>query len=284
MNNQTNQTNQTNHMKKKAAVFTIVKDEARRLPIFLRYYSKYFAPEDIYVLDHNSVDGCCEGIDARVVPVDHEYSFNHEWLRTTVQGMQRELLDDYECVLFAEVDETVYSLEGLNVTIEKFLMSSDQHMTCLGNELVQHSQEQEYDDRSPIMMQRSHWLFNSAYSKTLLSKVPLWWCLGFHRAIDVAGVQPPTIEETTSKSFSAERESQGMSGTLYMMHLHWFDEKTILEVVKSREKTKVSKVWGPMQGCGAHNIQVDYHLEKFKEMQPSLTKIPDAHREALSFL
>jgi len=74
-------------MKKKAAVFTIVKDEARCLPVFLRYYSKYFAPEDIYVLDHNNVDGCCEGIDARVVPVDHEYSFNHEWLRTTVQEM-----------------------------------------------------------------------------------------------------------------------------------------------------------------------------------------------------
>ena len=35
-----------------AAVFTIVREEAVFLPIWLRYYTAHFAPEDIYVLHH----------------------------------------------------------------------------------------------------------------------------------------------------------------------------------------------------------------------------------------
>ena len=35
-----------------AAVFTIVREEAVFLPIWLRYYAAHFAPEDIYVLHH----------------------------------------------------------------------------------------------------------------------------------------------------------------------------------------------------------------------------------------
>jgi hypothetical protein len=35
-----------------AAVFTIVREEAVFLPIWLRYYAAHFPPEDIYVLHH----------------------------------------------------------------------------------------------------------------------------------------------------------------------------------------------------------------------------------------
>ena len=35
-----------------AAVFTIVREEAVFLPIWLAYYAAHFAPEDIYVLHH----------------------------------------------------------------------------------------------------------------------------------------------------------------------------------------------------------------------------------------
>jgi hypothetical protein len=38
--------------KRPAAVFTIVREEAVFLPIWLRYYAAHFAPEDIYVLHH----------------------------------------------------------------------------------------------------------------------------------------------------------------------------------------------------------------------------------------
>ena len=42
---------------KRRAVLTIVQNEAVFLPIWLRYYSRFFAPDDIYVLDHESTDG-----------------------------------------------------------------------------------------------------------------------------------------------------------------------------------------------------------------------------------
>ena len=39
-------------VRRAAAVFTIVREEAVFLPIWLRYYAAHFAPKDIYVLHH----------------------------------------------------------------------------------------------------------------------------------------------------------------------------------------------------------------------------------------
>ena len=41
---------------KRRAVQTMVQNEAVFLPIWLRYYSRFFAPDDIYVFDHE-IDG-----------------------------------------------------------------------------------------------------------------------------------------------------------------------------------------------------------------------------------
>ena len=43
--------------RKRRAVVTMVHNESVFLPIWLRYYSRFFAPEDIYVLDNDSTDG-----------------------------------------------------------------------------------------------------------------------------------------------------------------------------------------------------------------------------------
>ena len=42
--------------RKRRAALTIVRDEAVFFPIWLDYYSRFFAPEDIYVLDHETSD------------------------------------------------------------------------------------------------------------------------------------------------------------------------------------------------------------------------------------
>ena len=52
-------------LRKRRAVVTIVHNEPVFLPIWLGYYSRFFAAEDIYVLDNESTDG---STDARVRP------------------------------------------------------------------------------------------------------------------------------------------------------------------------------------------------------------------------
>lgn len=85
------------------AVFTIVQNEPVFLPLWLRYYGRYFEPCDIYVLDHDSIDRSTEGVDARynLLGVHRDESFDHEWLKNTVAAFQTFLLHSYENVLFA---------------------------------------------------------------------------------------------------------------------------------------------------------------------------------------
>ena len=91
------------------AAFTIAQNEPVMLPVWLDYYSRHFDADDPYVLGHDSTDGSTEGLAGRcrVVPVHRAGSFDHRWLRTTVESFQRFLLQSYETVLFAEVDELV---------------------------------------------------------------------------------------------------------------------------------------------------------------------------------
>ena len=45
------------HRRQRRAVITIVHNEPVFLPIWLAYYSRFFAPDEIYVFDHESTDG-----------------------------------------------------------------------------------------------------------------------------------------------------------------------------------------------------------------------------------
>jgi len=66
-------------------VLTIVHNEAVFFPIWLRYYSRFFAPDDIYVLDHETTDGSTDGDGFVRIPVEHE-CVDMRWLRDTIGG------------------------------------------------------------------------------------------------------------------------------------------------------------------------------------------------------
>ena len=110
-------------MRKKCAVFTIVKNENYFLPIWLKHFTKYFDSSDIYILDHQSDDGSTHNLNVNVVKIINEYTFDHQWLVDQVQDMQTKLLNNYECVLFCEVDEIIYTInKDLNLLINEFLI------------------------------------------------------------------------------------------------------------------------------------------------------------------
>ena len=77
--------------RQRSALLTIVRDEPVFLPIWLRYYSRYFAEDDIHVLDHGSIDGSTEVGGFVRIPVEHE-TVDNTWMVERVQAEQRRLL------------------------------------------------------------------------------------------------------------------------------------------------------------------------------------------------
>lgn len=169
-------------MKKKCAVFTIVKNESYFLPIWINYYKRFFDISDIYVLDHQSDDGSTNNLDVNIIRVTNELHFDHQWLLETVSNFQKKLLQEYRAVLFAEADEIIYTLNNdLDKSIDIFLSSQFDYVTCKGYEIIQNLEtEKSLGHNDSIISNRDYWFENSHYNKTLLSKVPLNWIWGFH--------------------------------------------------------------------------------------------------------
>ncbi len=166
------------------AAFTIVQDESVMLPLWLDYYGRHFDPEDLYVLDHGSSDGSTANLEGRchVIPVHREAAFDHHWLRSTVELFQGFLLNSYDTVLFAEVDEFVIadprSYSGLEDYIHRLARPASR---CLGFNVIHQPDEPALRfDAPPLLAQRRNWHVSLMYSKRLLSKIQLRWSDGFH--------------------------------------------------------------------------------------------------------
>ncbi len=175
--------------KKKCCVFTFVRNENVFLPIWLKYYSRFFSGEDIYILDHSSDDNS-------ITECRKRYNFNHtvipftsynEQLKTdTARKKQAELLNSYEYVLYADADEIIVpnprKYQGLYDYIKRF---NGDYCFCKGYDLVQTEYEAPINGDIPILQQRKYWSFSPNYCKPLLSRIPLNWEIGFHSATNI---------------------------------------------------------------------------------------------------
>lgn len=190
--------------KKDKAIFTIVNNEKIFLPIWIEHYKNFFDSKDIFVFDHLTCDGSTNNIDVRVIKLSYNKIFNHVWLRNTIETIQKELLEHYKVVVFAEVDELLYDINmPLDKKIELFTKSKDEYLTCTAFELFQQVEiEKKFDPSKHFILQRDYWFRDPGYDKTLITKIPLKYNLGFHHLID---------KETNS--------SEG----LYMLHLRRLD-------------------------------------------------------------
>ncbi len=249
-------------MKKKCAVFTIVKNENYFLPIWLKHYKKYFDNSDIYVLDHQSNDGSTSNLDVNLEIVINELSFDHQWLVDTVQNFQSKLLTNYESVLFAESDELIYTLDKpLNDVIDDFLNDDKVYVqTCVAKEVVENiGIEDELNVGDHIFEKRNQWYDHPLYHKTLLSKIPLVWEWGFH---------------------NIKNERPNKKYNLQMVHLHRCDFNLMLKRHEERAKKWKLKDDG---GAGFQHKIGDKEgvLKYFHEINGVLEQIPQEHKNVL---
>jgi len=236
--------------KKQLAAFTIVQNEDFFLDIWVNYYSKTIPKEDLYILNHNSAtESSLASLDrhrkagVNIVPVHRFFSFDHGWLRDTVQSFQSFLLQSYDVVAFAESDEILVPNPelhpyGLNEYVSKrFAEPGLSLLRCVGLALDHDpAKEPSIDLSKPIFNQRGFWRYDTIYNKTLISKVSCKWDVGFH-ILNVPS-QPK------------------VSNDLFLVHLHKLD----YDMCKNKHREQVSRTWNPVdlaEGLGFHNRVFD---------------------------
>jgi hypothetical protein len=242
-------------------VVTIVHNEPIFLPIWLEYYSRFFDPADIYVLDHESTDGSTDLEGFNRIPVVHD-RVDHEWMVTQMQSQQHRLLETHDVVLVTDVDEIVApdpDWGTLGDYIDEF---NDEFVTCQGYELI-HMKDEEppLDAEMPILTQRRHWFRNYAYDKPILATTPSTWFPGFH----------------------ARRDGRtNYDDRLYLLHLHRMEYTACIE--RHRERRRMA--WNQADldgGYATHNRLVDdeqleewfYNDTGYQNWPVTIERVPD---------
>jgi hypothetical protein len=169
---------------KQRAVITIVHNEPVFLPIWLGYYSRFFGPDDLYVIDNDTTDGSTDV--GGFVRIPGEYDPVAAANVPAVEKLQRELLEGgYDVVLVTDVDEIVTPTPECGTLGEYIDEFADWYVNCIGYEII-HMVDREgpYDPSRPIFDQRGYWFANGGYNKPALASGPMEWVPGFHHRAD----------------------------------------------------------------------------------------------------
>ncbi len=213
----------------------MVHNEPVFLPIWLRYYSRFFAPEDIYLLDNDSTDGSTDGSGFVRIPVHHD-CVDHTWMVRTIERLQHELLDSYDIVLVTDVDEIIAPTPEWGTLGDYIDEFAEWFVNCVGYEIL-HLVDREgpYDLSRPILDQRGYWFANDAYDKPALATTAMSWKPGFHKKAD---------------------EEFNYDPDLRLIHLHRMD----FEVCRERHRLRSRREWNDRDlraGWASYNRTVE---------------------------
>lgn len=251
-------------MGRSRALVTIVRNESVFLPLWLRYYGQFFAPEDLYVFDHSSSDGSTEGDGFVRIPVTHE-TVDHNWMRKTIQAKQNELIERYDVVMINDVDEIIAPNPERYGTLGDFIDEfQEEFVNCHGYEVLhRRDTEPPIDLAAPILAQRHWWFPNFAYSKPLIATVPMRWYDGFHARQDGRA------------NFDYD---------IRLIHLHRFD----YDLCRERHEFRSSVPWGDADlatNSGYQNRITDderfeywFYNDSCTHLDLEVEPIPDAWR------
>lgn len=209
----------------------MVRNEAFLFPIWLAYYQRFFGPEDIYVLDHQTSDGSTDGDGFQRIMVDHP-RMDAAWMRDMLEHHQHDLIRRYDVVAIADVDEWLVPDPEVG-DLGQYLDDFDAPFAnTRGREIGQHPSEHAYDPTLPIFEQRRYWFSNSIYSKPVVAREPMHWVPGLHARSD----------------YQTARDEN-----LYLVHLHRLDH----DECRRRHLIRSAMDWHDQdisENWGTHNL------------------------------
>jgi hypothetical protein len=228
------------------AIFTIVRNEQIFFPIWLQHYLNTEDACDIYVLDHGSTGDSQEQLQALVaehrfnlIPVQHAWCYDSNWLRDVTQRFQHFLLKSYKTVLFSAVDELVLPSPESELRLQAMATSLHAmelpYVRCNAFEVVhKHEEEGTLNLQLPWLSQRKWWYPTERYSKPLLARIPMYWRAGWFGAFNALEAVP-------------------VQSQLLLVHLHKIDYQLLVE----RHQQIAIQRWAPAErfdGCLRHNL------------------------------
>jgi hypothetical protein len=196
----------------KVAALTMAYNEGRHLPVWRKYYGQQVGDENLWVIDHGSTDGSCDGIAHRLV-LPRGRPLDEIDRAEVVSNIQRQLLGDlgrYDVVVFGDCDEFVVPRPSRYRNLADYFERSPPVGTvrCVGISVVQHDfLLPRLDYSQPILQQRPYGFVSRYSAKSLVSSVPMAWGPGFHTCL-----QPSRLD-----------------GNLWMFHLKFADVSSAIE-------------------------------------------------------
>jgi Glycosyl transferase family 2 len=185
------------------AIVTMVYNEARMLPRWLRYYAPQAGgAENLYIIDHGSTDGSCDGLPVTVTRRPREAGGDkpQRWRAACVSDYCNDLLARYDAVLYVDADEFVTADPRRFATLQDYVLSGGACNATFGYDVLHDVAQEAPLDSRPALGQRRALLFVASMCKPTLIRAPVSFGMGFHNA---------TIEP--------------VYGDLYRFHLRYAD-------------------------------------------------------------
>jgi len=218
-------------LKRPWCIHTVVYNEPLWWPIWRRYYSRWFEPQDIYVnhvikprrtwFDDHLV-GDCWRHGHELIPFYESERLDFALNTSRINTRVRELLERYEQVITCEIDEFLVSPVGLG----PYLSAWDGNVgLASGYEVVHHFRPYKRSGvpqdpepaiawNKPLLAQRAWWYRSLLYSKPVITTIPITYRDGLHTCV--------------------EAESARYTSDLLLLHLSKIDWDLAIERRKAR--------------------------------------------------
>jgi hypothetical protein len=247
----------------RCAIVTLVRNGAPIFPLWLSYYRKHFAPQHIYVLDHDSTDGTTSGLDVNVIPVHNSKYLDMQWQNDLTHEWQAKLLKEYEYYIFVDADEILVAdpAQYPGGLAEYLVRNTAPVVRCDGKSVVQNlsAETKEVDWGHPILEQRRWWFSAERDCKVVLSNCRLRFSWGCHWDTEAPPNQHVRIQRPVDPH-------------LLLLHLHRVD---IAHMIRRHAWMREQDFWVGGDARGVHHRWSDEEVVRdMMEHQAHLEPIP----------
>ncbi len=168
------------------AAITFCRDEAKMLPLWIKYYGGQFGNENLYVIDDNSEDGSTDDLPCDVlrIPPIRGGKFNSTRM-AMVGNFGRSLLQLYDVVMFCDTDEFIVPDPDRHPDLRSYIEAkADEGLTAVGslgfNVVHNVGVEPPLDLTRPLLGQRQLAKFLPLMCKPAIKTIPEHWSTGTH--------------------------------------------------------------------------------------------------------
>lgn len=199
----------------KGLAFTSVYNDMVILELWLKYYSRWFEALHVMGLGTKAKYGSLEFLKKKYdfsfekIEIDPTHDIFHaaDVFVNTIREKQASFLESYDWVLYCNCDEYLVPSDPDKSLRDLMEKSDADYVHSEAFDVIQLESEGPIDYTRDYMSQRTSWVKNTSYNKTLLSRVPLAWNAGCHQI------------EGMSEDDSKQIKNTG----LFLVHLKYSD-------------------------------------------------------------